>query len=472
MDITTFENLLVSTPPHSSSTRSSTDIVGLLEDKNFASLEETIPQLSKKEINTTAVMMALVQNFNSDIAEMLCEKGLDLKRLTEARCTLACAPTVEFWEWFVASNAASSELCTGIFAEAFRLLYSAVPSDDPRRTSSAQYALIFYAHQPKLCQDTLKDICLEELVCNKHFKNINPIQWDMLRECVHEKSWKEVLFEIDPCGVKDFEQLVHWCKQVPSLNAAYNAYFDTSQKMYEWKIENLASPTGNIKDCVLITSLPSEQRSNAVKVLRTHEEKSFSLWGMSEVDRIVLGGRDPSAAHETSKSKIQQNLLQSAGYHHFLHMMMGQMGAGFSKAVHQTPEVEQQIVKTLDLLDVHMFIELSSSADLAALFKKFPKTLEWTDIAGNHLGHYIADNSHSFFNVFEFLVKNPSLRRPNPSGVSPRALLHNQGCTPSDLSKCDEMMSKYDKKVLQQSLKSLPEVVLKVRSRKTATRKI
>lgn len=256
------------------------------------------------------------------------------------------------------------------------------------------------------------------------------------------------------------------------LNTLYSERFDKSKKMYDWKIKNLASPTGHLKDCVLITSLPVSERSSAIKTLKDNKDQRFSSWENSDLQMVVLGGRDPADAMEYSNSKIQQNLYTAAGHKNFLHMMMAQMGSSCAKALRQSPEVEQQVINVLNIMDCHIFVELSNCSELSAFFKKFPKTLEWTDAAGNNLGHYIAQNVEVSAPLFNLLCKHPSLRCSNPAGISPRALLQSRVLYPEDLIKYDQMISKYDKKIIQRSLKDEPNIVGKLRTRKSIKRKM
>lgn len=470
MDITSFEELLLSTSAtHTNKTVN--NIEALLKAHDYSALEEVIPQLSKKDVNTMPIMMALVENFNDDIAEMLCDKGLDPTRISD-RGNLMCAPSVEFWNWFVARNSVSKDFYSLLFTGAFTLLSSPLSPNDARRTSSAQFARILNQYQPQLCKHALTDIYLEEYILNKHIKNINPAQWEMVRGCVDKDKWEETVFEIDPMDIKDFENLVYCCKQVPMLNALYSEYFAKSQKMHDWKTKGLSSPTGNLKDCMLITSLPANQRANAMKTLHNNKEKRCSVWGNSDLQMLLLGCRDPGDAMEISNSKIQQNLYRSGGYQNFLHMMMSQMGSSCAKSLRQSPDVEQQVLNVLNIMDCHMFVELSPGSGMSAFFKKFPKTLEWTDVAGNNLGHYMAHNGNISLALFDVLCKNPSLRRANPNGVSPRDILQGRVFTPEQLLKYDQMISKYDKTILQNSLKDVPGVGQKMRTRKSSTRKM
>lgn len=477
MDINTFGEMLLSTdstPSQNvlkSSTKDSTDIVGLLHAHNFSAVESLVPNLSKKEVNTTAVMMALVENFDYGVADLLCKKGLDPARLLDSKGLLVCAPTLEFWGWLMGAEAVSNVVYENILSGVFNLLNDPIPLDDPRRTSSAQFVFLVKKYNSKLFKEVISYSCIEDFAMGHHTQNIHPDQYDMLEKCIDKSDWEEIIFEIDPCTVKDFEKLVHACQRVSNLNDVYIERFETAKKMHEWKIKNMASPTGTIKDCVLIGSLPAESRTKTTSMIKKIIDLRFLTWGCSEVEMVVLSTRDPSDAYEPSNVKLLENISFSAGHQNFLHMMMSQVGAKFAKGLHQTAEVEQKIFENLGIVDCHLFVKTSTITDLNTLFKIFPKTLEWNDMAGNHLGHYIAQNGELSSNMMGLLMKNPSLRRPNPSGVSPRDILQHRTPT-KNLEKFDQMISQYDKKMLQRLLKETPDVEAKMRSRKLPARKM
>ena len=470
MDIKSFEELFISAPNNTGDKNSKT-IEEFLKAHDFSALEDIIPQLSKKDVNTIPILMALVENFNYDIAEMLCDKGLDPTRISD-KGNLICAPSLEFWNWIIARDTIAKDFYSMVFTGCFALLYNSLPSDDARRTSSAQFAQILNQYHPKLCDEALSEISLEYFVLNKHIKQINTAQWEMVRGCIGKQKWEQTIFEIDPVTITEFESLIYFCKQVPMLNTLYSERFEKSKKMYDWKIENLESPTGHIKDCVLVASLPLSERSSAIKTLKENKDTRFSSWENSDLQMVVLGGRDPADAMELSNSTIQQNLYTAAGHQNFLHMMMSHMGSSCAKALRQSPEVEQHVINVLNIMDCHMFVALSNCSELSAFFKKFPKALEWTDAAGNNLGHYIAESTDLSSSLFDLLCKNPSLRCSNPAGISPRALLQSRISDPEELVKYDQMISKYDKNILQQSLKEAPDIAGKLRSRKSIKRKM
>ena len=474
MDLSIFEKMLISNTEsldnmnQSIKSEVSYDVVGLLRAHDFSKLEEILPQLTKKDVNSNAVMTALVENFNTDIAELLCEKGLDPLHLIDAGSVLITAPCSKFWDWFLTSSLVSEEAHESVFEGAFELVCSSVGANDPRRTSSAHFALMLHKHNPKLCTIVLRSFNLERLVINKHQKNINQIQWDMLNACIDNSLCEDIQFEIDPYGLSDFEQLVGFCKHVSSLNNLYNKQFDEAKKMHAWKMKALHSPTGELKDCNLIQSSSSDKRSKILKTLKECQDRRFEGWGVSELEMVVLGDRDASNGQVSEKNKVREKMNHSGGYQNFLHMLLDRMGSNCVKALRESEDVEQQVVKTLDLIDCHTFVELSKPTGLAVFLKKFPKVLEWSDTAGNNFGHYIALNMDLTPSSLKLLLQNPLLRRSNPAGVSPRDILQSRTWDEKILADFDQWVSQYDKKVLIQSIKQLPNAGEKLRARKKA----
>ena len=111
---------------------------------------------------------------------------------------------------------------------------------------------------------------------------------------------------------------------------------------------------------------------------------------------VLLLNRDPSVLdedHYENQGWFTQ-IYHANGYQNFLHMLLQSCGASGVDLLKINQHTENEVCKTLSVLDVSEFLRCSTPLEIKNLIKTFPKLVEWKDIAGNNLGMYIASQKH------------------------------------------------------------------------------
>lgn len=443
--------------------QSQPSLADLVRTKDLEQLKLLLRK-SPKSANTATVMLAVVENFDEKIADLLLTSGLDLNKLWNGRGALIGELSPQFADWLASTPSIKDEIIEMLLCDAFEALGGT--SSTNQRVALADFATKASKTRPDLCHHVFaEEYSFFTAITSCTAGDVLPQQWKMVCECIGKDLWKKELTQLDIIDTpKEFQALLEACKNIPVLNTVFKELFERSVKEYAWLQQAMVSSSGKIDDCALVQSLKGKPQEEAQRFLKSNLSKKLAAWKIPENLQVLLLNRDPSVLkedHYENQGWFSQ-LYYANGHQSFLHLLLTSCGAKGVELLKLNDTVQNEVCKTFDVLDVPTFLNQSRLSEMKILLKNFPKLVEWKDVAGNNLGHYIADNyCHTWKgnkDVLTILLKHPQLRRENPYGVAPRKFLSRKYS--------EQVLAQYDKAVMDQELKGISIAPAKAKTKR------
>lgn len=443
--------------------QSQPSLAELVRTKDIEQLKLVLKK-TPKAANTTAVMLAVLENFDEKIGDLLLKAGLDLNKLWNGRGALIGDLSPQFTNWLSSSASIKEQIIENLLCDAFEALNGT--SSTHQRIVLAEFATEVSKTHSKLCHNVFaEEYSFFTAIISCKTENVLPQQWKMVSECIGKDLWAKELNQLDVIDTpKEFQALLETCKNIPVLKNLFKEMFECSAQEYTWLQQAMVSSSGTIDDCALIQSLKGEAQQEAQRFLKSNLSKNLSTWKIPENLQVLLLNRDPSVLeedHYENQGWFTQ-LYHANGYQSFLHLLLTSCGAKGVDLLKSNDKVQEEVCKTFDVLDIPTFLNQSNPSEVKTLLKNFPKLVEWKDVAGNNLGHYIADNHHHTWKgnkeVLTILLKHPQLRSENPYGVAPRKFLSQKYS--------DQVLAQYDKGVMSQELKGVSIAPAKAKTKR------
>lgn len=443
--------------------QNSPSIADLVRAKDIQQLTVCLEK-SPKLANTAVVMLALVESFDEKIADLLLKAGLDLNKLWSGRGNLIGELNSQFTNWLSSNPSIKEQIIEDLLCDAFEALHGSLSTN--QRIVLAEFATQVSKTRPQLCHNVFaEEYSFFTAIITRITENVLPQQWEMVSACIGEDLWVKEFKHLNVIDKpQEFRALLEVCKNIPVLNTILKERFEHSSQEHAWLQKMMMSPSGKIDDCVLVQSLKGKPQQEAQRFLKSNLSKNLSAWKIPENLQVLLLNRDPAVLeeeHYENQGWFTQ-LYDANGYQSFLHLLLTSCGAKGIELLKSNDKVQEEVCKTFDVLDVPTFLNQSSPSEVKKLLKNFPKLVEWKDVAGNSLGHYIADTSQYDWkgnkDVLTILLKHPQLRNENPYGVAPRKFLSGKYS--------EQVLAQYDKAVMAQELKNNSTVPVKAKTRR------
>ena len=421
----------------------------LIKSQNVEGVRDHL-QKTQKNISTTSTAQALLTNFNPQIADLLLNKGLSFDTWWKDG-DLAFEFTSSIGEWLLTNPSVDTDFLGAVFGEA--IISLTLDGWDAHKEELAAFAVKLYKKDPTLCQQSLEDYSAL-YYCLEMKTNPTPQQWEML-QCVPQQIWEAEIVDFSVSDAKEIQNLLNLCKNVPVLNTVLTTHFQRARTTHQWLKNAIQSPDGSLEKSTLCCVKNKTAKLSGVLQDEINKDNIFKDLNLPSNLNLLLLAYKLKNSYKIAQTPELKKLCDVEEYKSFLHILLHSCGAKSLNILKVNHEVENEVVKAFDDLDVSRFIAHTSATDLQKFFAAFPKMLNWKDIAGNNFGHYIAisysGNWRNNKDAVKVVCKHPSLRESNLYGITPRQLLEKQ---------FDPLVfAPYDKKNLKSELKLVPKHV-------------
>lgn len=429
------------------SVKKTTSLVSLIESQNVEGVRDYL-QKTSKNISTASTAQALLTNFNPDIADLLLSKGLSFDTWWKDG-QLAFEFTSAIGQWLLTNPSVDTTFLGAVFGEAIISVF--VAGSDAHKAELASFAVKLYKKDPLLCQASLEDYCMLHN-CLAITRDLTPQQWEML-QCIPKQTWEAEIVDFSVSDVTEIQNLLNVCKNIPVLNAVLTAHFHRANKTHQWLTNALRSPDGSLEKSTLCSVKNKTAHLSGVLQAEINKDNIFKDLNLPPNLNLLLLAYKLKNSYKIAQTPELTKLCEVEEYKSFLHILLHNCGAKSLNILKVNHEVEDEVVKVFDDLDVSHFIAQTSPKELQNFFNTFPTMVNWKDVAGNNFGHYIAisysGNWRNNKEALKVVFKHPSLRESNLYGVTPRHLLEKQ---------FDPLVfAPYDKKNLKSELKLTEE---------------
>lgn len=446
------------------------DLRTALQNNDVAAVTQLAHSIPPRLLNTIRVMRDVVENFNPQTADPLFKKGLSIKKLW-SNTGWSAIPPVDFWPWFVKlpTTVVSEEDRTYVWQKSWGVLTSEEPVGSPVRQTAA------HARQALASFKEFDNRVVLTALSTLQSK-FSRDDWDSIRAWP-KSMWSEssVVMWSEPHGVIDVQGLLKVIEEVPHAAAALSAYQQLGKQFKEKMAQWCASPSGEIEDLPLVQLASPSKRQKLISVLKNEVNANMLQSPAWDVYTRLLNGEFPGQATDLLPKSIQ-NTIEEYGQEYWFTSVFDlfvRNGLEYLPHLPSTPEVEQSLLESLNEPEMAGWMlcitDVSNTTPLQ-LLERFPVLRTWKDRFGNSAFHWIADghdNTPVSKSFISFLIKNEDARQPNNFGHTPMdVLLANNSVTPHS-------HAKYEKAIVQQSLKEDAALASKLRFRsKTGSRKM
>lgn len=455
-----------STPKNSSDPLA--DLRVALQNKDALAVEDLAKIIPIRLLNTTQVIKEVVENFDPKTAEPLFKNGLSVKALWSGEEWVG-TPPVEFWPWLLKKHGdlTSSDLSM-VWEKSWLVMMSNAPTSSPLRKTAAVARTLLAKLEPKMVSEEE----VHAIFCR--FQSLfSTDDWDSIR------AWPKTVWseESDVATwsqvntAADAHALLKVVQEVPHAASALEAYQQKGLKLKQTIAQWFASPTGEIEDLPLVKLASAQNRADLVHAIKKGFDPCPIVSPSHAAHGEFLLGFFPQQAINLLPKSIQ-NTIDEYGEEYWVTSvfeMLVYSGAETLSHLPSTPVVERHLVEALNEPGLVMLM-LNYNANPMELLQRFPALNTWKDEFGNSLCHWIAHSSETKVvneALLSFMLKNEFSRQPNNAGITPMDVLVAANKT------TPEQRAKYQKALVQQSLKEDTAVGSKLRSRsKTSGRKM
>lgn len=418
-------------------------LVNFIESQNVEAVRTQLEKTSKN-ISTSSVIQALLNNFNPQIADMLLDKGLSFDKWWKDG-QLGFELTSPITQWLLTNPKVDTNFLEGVFGEA--VLSVALDLSDAHKLELASFVVRLHKKYPHICETAAEDYCVL-LNCLEMQKEPTGQQWEML-QCLSQETWEREIIDISISNIKQMQNLLNLCKNIPLLNTVLINSFKHAHKTHQWLNQAVESPDGSLEKSILCSIKDKSSHLSGVLQTEMNNYNVFEELNLPPNLNLILSAYRLKNSYKIMEVPELKKLCDVEEYKSFLHILLYSCGANAVHFLKTNQEVENQVFDTFNSLDVSKFVSQSTPRDLQKFLTAFPTLLDWKDVAGNNLGHYMAISYSSNWRhnkeALKLIFTHPSLRQSNPYGVNPRNLLEKQ---------FDPLVfAAYDKKNIKSKLK-------------------